>query len=170
MVRPRLTHSFEPRRLRRGCLRRAAAWIWTLGLLVLCAGCALAPRSQRDECQQLSRTLRSENARLKDQLLTLEAENRDYAERALDDSRRLAAQDEAIERLDHSVQAYQDERGRLESAYRQLASSLGETGAGSDERLSHASPAVAPKNKPRSQSTSREAKDRGDDQPDGSRR
>ena len=56
----------------------------------------------------------------------------------VDDSRRLTTQDEAIERLEHSVQAYQDERGRLESAYRQLASSLGETGARLDERLSHA--------------------------------
>ena len=29
--------------------------------------------------------------------------------------RRLAIQDEAIERLEHSVQAYQDERARLEA-------------------------------------------------------
>ena len=58
--------------------------------LGLCAGCALAPRSQVEECHQLSRTLRSENARLKDQLLVAQAQNRDFADRAEDDARRLA--------------------------------------------------------------------------------
>ena len=106
-----------------------------------------APRSQVDECHQLSRTLRSENARLKDQLLVLQTQNRDFADRAEDDSRRLASQDEAIERLESSVRAYQDERARLESAYHQLASSLGESRAKADERLSQASPAPPAKQK-----------------------
>jgi hypothetical protein len=75
-----------------------------------------------DECQRLTQTLRSENARLKDRVLALRSQNRDYAERAVDDGRRLAIQDEAIERLEHSVQAYQDERNRLEAAYQRLAS------------------------------------------------
>ena len=55
----------------------------------------------------------------------MQGQNRDYAERAVDDAKRLAIQDEAIERLEHSVQAYQDERTRLEAAYQQLASNLG---------------------------------------------
>ena len=78
-----------------------------------------------DECQKLTQSLRADNARLKDRVLALQGQNRDYAERAVDDARRLAIQDEAIERLEHSVQAYQDERTRLEAAYKQLASSLG---------------------------------------------
>jgi hypothetical protein len=93
--------------------------------LAAAAGCTIVPRSQFDECKQLARTLRSENARLKDQVLALQSQNRDYADRAVDDSRRLTAQDEAIERLEGSVQAYQKDRDRLEAAYKQLAASLG---------------------------------------------
>ena len=96
----------------------------------------VAPRAQLDECHQISRTLRSENAALKDQLLTAQAQNRDYADRAVDDSRRLATQDQVIERLEKSVQGYQDERARLESAFQQLASSLGEPRALANSRPS----------------------------------
>jgi chemotaxis protein MotB len=96
-----------------------------LAVLSPSTGCAIVPRSRFDECKQLSRTLRSENARLKDQVFALQSQNRDYAERAVDDARRLAIQDESIERLVHSVQAYQDERARLEAAYKRIASNLG---------------------------------------------
>jgi hypothetical protein len=169
MVRPGSTRSFERygRPARSGRLH--ALSITLSGTLLLCGGCALAPRSQVDECHQLSRTLRSENARLKDQVLVLQTQNRDYADRAVDDSRRLAIQDEAVERLEMSVRAYQDERGRLESAYHQLASSLGETRAQADERLSQASPAPATDKKRRSEATTRNAEDRGDGDREGSR-
>ncbi len=139
--------------------------------LVLCCGCALAPRSQVEECRQLSRTLRTENARLKDQVLVLQSLNRDFADRAQDDANRLASQDEAIERFESSVRAYQDERDRLEAAYHQLASSLGESRAKADERLSQASPARRANKKSRSQSTaSRDAPDRGDRDQEGARK
>jgi len=144
----------------RGPVRRAAACILIPSLLFLCAGCALAPRSQLDECQQLSRTLRSENARLKDQLLTAENQNQDYADRAMDDSLRLTRQDAAIERLEQSVQAYQDERARLESAYRKLTASLGEAGTRTEERLSQTDPIGTPKDKSRSPAPARGAKNR----------
>jgi hypothetical protein len=78
-----------------------------------------------DDCQSLSQTLRTENARLKDQILALQSQNRDYADRAVDDLRRLAVREQAIERLERSVQAYQDERDHLEEAYGQLTASLG---------------------------------------------
>ncbi len=97
-------------------------------VLAVIAGCAIVPRSRMDECQQLTQSLRADNARLKDRVLALQGQNRDYAERAVDDARRLAVQDEAIERLEHSVQAYQDERTRLEAAYKQLVSNLGVAG------------------------------------------
>ena len=96
-----------------------------IGLFVAVNGCGIVPKSRMDECQRLTQTLRSENARLKDRVLALQGQNRDYADRAVDDARRLATQDDAIERLEHSVQAYQDERARLEAAYKQLASNLG---------------------------------------------
>jgi hypothetical protein len=92
-----------------------------------------------DECQRLAQTLRGENARMKDRILALQGQNRDYAERAVDDGKRLAIQDEAIDRLEHSVQAYQDERTRLEAAYHQLASSLGVADFGAEAGGSPAS-------------------------------
>ena len=98
-------------------------------LLLLCAallapGCQIVPRQQLDECRRLSQTLRSENAQLKDQMLVLKGQNRDFAERAVDDSRRLAQLEEANNRLETSVQAYQDERTKLESAFKELRASL----------------------------------------------
>ena len=144
MVRARETQSTRPgpRSESSSPLLRALAMFSSV-LLFSAGGCACAPRSQMDECQQLSRTLRSENARLKDQLLVLKEQNRDFADRALDDSRQLASQHEAIERLETSVQAYQDDRARLESAYNQLASSLGEAKAREGDRESHAASACS---------------------------
>ena len=103
------------------------------------SGCAIVPRSRMDECQKLTQALRAENARLKDRVFALQGQNRDYAERAVDDGRRLAIQDEAIERLEHSVQAYQDERTRLEAAYKQLVSNLGVAGHDPDGERTEAS-------------------------------
>ena len=106
----------------------------TLRVGVLCLlgagivpGCAMVPRDRLEESQKLARSLRTENARLKDQVLSLQAQNQDYADRALDDLRRLTARDEAIDRLEKSVRGYQDDRDRLAAAYRRLAVSLGRT-------------------------------------------
>lgn len=88
------------------------------------SGCQSAPRAQLDECHRLSQTLRSENAQLKDQMLALRSQNEDYSERAVDDARRLAQLEAVNQRLETSVQAYQDERTRLESAYKELVASL----------------------------------------------
>jgi hypothetical protein len=108
------------------CGAKILAMVWLgIGLFLAGSGCGIIPKSRMDECQRLTQTLRSENARLKDRVLALQGQNRDYAERAVDDARRLATQDDAIERLEHSVQAYQDERARLEAAYKQLATNLG---------------------------------------------
>jgi hypothetical protein len=125
-------------------------------LLIIASGCAIVPRSRMDECQQLTQTLRSENARMKDRVLALQGQNRDYAERAVDDAKRLAIQDEAIERLEHSVQAYQDERTRLEAAYQQLASSLAATEPAIEGR-----PAPSPSSAARSDEPQRAAAARG---------
>jgi len=69
-------------------------------------------------------TLRAENAQIKDRMLSYQNQNRDYSDRAVDDARRLAQQDEAIERLERSVQAYQRERDDLETAFRELRDGL----------------------------------------------
>ena len=88
-------------------------------------GCAMVPRDRIEESQRLTQSLRTENGRLKDQVLALQAQNQDYADRALDDLRRMSARDQAIERLDQSIHGYQDDRDRLAAAYRRLAVSLG---------------------------------------------
>src|SRR5438552_1083701 len=95
-----------------------------LAVAFLMPGCQLAPRAQVEECHRLSQTLRSENAQLKDQVLALKSDNRDFSERAVDDARRLAQLEEANNRLETSVQAYQDDRSRLESAWKELRASL----------------------------------------------
>jgi uncharacterized protein HemX len=139
---------------------RAPSWLLLLAALAISSGCAVVPRSQMDECQQLSRTLRSENARLRDQVLALRSQNRDYADRAMDDSRRLAVQDEAIERLEASVQAYQDERARLESAYKQLTASLGGAGLQPPGQSAHTRSPAPPRDGPRSPSSAGGSKGR----------
>ena len=95
-----------------------------IAVALVASGCRLAPREQVDECHRLSQTLRSENAKLKDQMLALRSQNEDYSERAVDDARRLAQLETVNQRLETSVQAYQDERTRLESAYKELRASL----------------------------------------------
>jgi hypothetical protein len=95
-----------------------------VGGAMLAPGCQLASRSQIEECRRLSQTLRSENAQLKDRVLALQGQNRDLSERAVDDSHRLAQLEQVNSQLETSVQAYQDERSRLESAYRELRASL----------------------------------------------
>ncbi len=88
------------------------------------SGCRMAPRQEVDDCHRLSQTLRSENAVLKDQMLALRSQNQDFSERAVDDARRLAQLESSNQRLETSVQAYQDERTRLETAYKELRASL----------------------------------------------
>jgi hypothetical protein len=90
-------------------------------------GCAVVPRERFDESQRLAQTLRAENARLKDQVVSLQAQNRDAGDRALDDLRRLTARDEAIGRLERSVEAYREDRDRLAAAYERVTTGLGRT-------------------------------------------
>jgi hypothetical protein len=98
-----------------------------LAAVLLGSGCNnMVPRSRLAECQQVSQTLRTENARLKDRVLAFENQNRDYAERAVDDARRLAVQSETIDRLEDSIRRYQTERAQLESAFEQLTANLGD--------------------------------------------
>src|SRR5262249_7982910 len=99
--------------------------LWLLFAASLLPGCGAVPRARMDECQNLSQLLRTENARLKDRMLALQSQTRDYADRAVDDLHRLTARDRAIARLEADVQAYQEDRERLAAAYEQLRVSLG---------------------------------------------
>jgi uncharacterized coiled-coil protein SlyX len=120
--------------------KRLATVLVVIALPLVAGGCGIVPKSRMDECQRLTQTLRSENARLKDRILAVQGQNRDYAERAVDDARRLATQDDAIERLEHSVQAYQDTVARFEAAYKKLASNLGSPELSKDESRGRAQP------------------------------
>jgi hypothetical protein len=109
-----------------GASSRAYALPVLLAALWLGSGCTMVPRSRLGECQQVSQMLRTENARLKDRVLAFENENRDYAERAVDDARRLAVQSDTIQHLEQSIRAFQTERAQLESAFEQLTANLGD--------------------------------------------
>lgn len=121
-----------PRRLARLCLPY-------LGLLLPC-GCLIAPKAQLDECRQRGQALRAENDRLKDQVLALRSRTQDVAERSVDDERRLKAQDEAIDRLEQTVQAYQDDRERLASAFDRLKAQIEASAGPEAARGSNESP------------------------------
>ncbi len=92
--------------------------VLTIVVAAAVPGCSVVPGSRLDESQRLVQSLRAENARLKDQVLGLEAQNRDYADRAVDDLRRLTARDQAIERLERSVRRLP---GRSRSPGRRLS-------------------------------------------------
>jgi hypothetical protein len=80
-------------------------------------GCGFVPTKKLDECHRVTVTLRAENTRLKDQTLDLRSQNQDLTQRAVDDARKSSAQEEAVERLEKSVQAYQAERDKLAAAF-----------------------------------------------------
>jgi hypothetical protein len=104
--------------------RLALTPILALALASALPGCQFGASRQLDECRRLSQTLRSQNDQLKDQVLAYRGQYEDAAERAVDDARRLSEQDEAIARLESSVQHYQDERDQLQTAFRELRDGL----------------------------------------------
>ncbi len=116
-------------------LKRGPCRLPVLAFLALGSGCTMVPRSQVADCQRTAQTLRTENARYRDQNLVLQAQNRDFADRAVDDYCRLAAQEETIARLEESNDAYQNDRNQLEAAVNQLKANLaGELGASTADR------------------------------------
>jgi len=93
----------------------------------------MVPRSEVAQCQQAKQVLHTENARLRDQNLALQTQNRDYADRAVDDARRIADQEEAIHQLRETTLAYQNDISRLEAAFKQLTANLGDLGMPTSE-------------------------------------
>lgn len=89
-------------------------------LLGLVAGCSFVPKARLDDCHLRSQALQAETARLKDEALSLRNQNRDLVQRALDDSHRVHALETTNERLERSVNAYQEEHDRLVESFEQL--------------------------------------------------
>lgn len=105
-------------------LSRAVGFLAAIGLAAVGPGCGLVPKERLEECHRLSRSLQAETAQLKDQTLTLRAHNQDLAQRAIDDAQRIRELDEANQRLERSVLAYQAERDKLSAAFELFKSQL----------------------------------------------
>ena len=96
-----------------GCLALTLA-------LSLGSGCSFVPKSRLQEAEKLVRTLRTENAQLKDSAVTLKVQNQDLAQRAVDDEKTIRALEEANTRFERSIASYQEEREELQSSFRDL--------------------------------------------------
>jgi hypothetical protein len=101
---------------------------WTV-LALACAaagpGCnQFGSRQRLEEGRRTIQALRSDNDRLKDQLLTLRNENHDLSERAVDDSRRIAALSESVDDYRGSIHAYQARQDELKESFRALRDGL----------------------------------------------
>jgi chemotaxis protein MotB len=118
---------------------RASTAIGAVLAALQASGCSLIPKGKLDECHRVTQTLRAENSRLKDVALDLRAQNQDLSQRAVDDANRIAAQEEAVERMEKSVQAYQAEREQLAAALevikRQVRLAVSPRGAALPARL-----------------------------------
>ncbi len=83
-------------------------------------GCAFVPKSRFDDAQKLVKSLRTENAQLKDSTLTLKVQNQDLAQRAVDDAQAIHALEVANGQYERSIENYQQEREQLRSAFEEL--------------------------------------------------
>jgi chemotaxis protein MotB len=99
---------------------RRFAPTFVVGCALAGSGCAVVPKSQLDECHQVSQTLQADNSRLKDTILSLRSKNEDLTQREVDDAKRLEVQDREIQRLTADIGSFQEEREQLAAAYQQL--------------------------------------------------
>ena len=95
-----------------------------IGLFLLVftnSGCsAWSWKGGSQDGERLTRVIHAENARLKDLVVQLRSSNEDMAQRALDDSARIAKLEEENQTLTTSVAAYQSERERMAKAFQNL--------------------------------------------------
>jgi len=105
----------------------------------------LIPKTTLEESRRANQTLRADNARLKDVALDLRSRNQDLSDRAVDDARRIAVQDEAIERLERSLTAYQTDQENLERAFAALKQQVRSAAEASLSSVSSASEAPSPR-------------------------
>jgi hypothetical protein len=99
----------------------SSALVVVLACSLFGQGCAFVPKSRYDQAEKMVQNLRAENAQLKDSAVTLKVQNQDLAQRAVDDSKAIKALEVANDQFEQSIQAYQDEREQLQSAFNALA-------------------------------------------------
>ena len=100
-----------------------AAWsslIVAAGVAMAPLGCGFVPKTRLDDATKLVQGLRTENAQLKDTNLGLKVQNQDLTQRAVDDSQAIQGLETAQARYEKSIQAYQEDRDRLRSAFNDL--------------------------------------------------
>ncbi len=109
-----------------GVAERGRAWLATAAVACLAAtaGCSVVPRSQVEDAHKVAVNLRAEAAQLRDANLALTAQNRDYAERSVDDARRIASLEDANRQLEDSVLGYQKDREAVAEKFAHLEADL----------------------------------------------
>ena len=105
---------------------RVAALLIVSGAIA--PGCAFVPKSRLDDAQKLVRSLRTDNAQLKDVAVSLKAQNQDLAQRAVDDARALQALETANDQYAKSIEGYQEDREQYQAAFREIKGRVGSTG------------------------------------------
>lgn len=93
--------------------------IWAVLTLAFC-GCGALPQTRLAQCHQRSQALQAETAQLKDDALRLRARNRELADRAVEDARRMHTMAQDRSALEQSLVTYQRERDQLAAAFDRL--------------------------------------------------
>ncbi len=104
--------------------RRHLLSFFSLTATVLVSGCSTVSSSRLEDCRLRLKAVQSENEQLRDVALSVRNQNRDMSLRAVEDSRRLRSQDEAIDRLEKSVMEYQGDRERMAALLDELRSQV----------------------------------------------
>ncbi len=90
----------------------------------LATGCTMVPERKFEESKLQIQALQAENEQLRDVVLNVRSQNRDLTLRAVDDARRIRAQEEAVRRLERSVLAYQEERDEMAATLNEIKSAV----------------------------------------------
>lgn len=101
-------------------MTRPARMAHLLLLLPTLGGCSVTSRQQLADCRQRVATLQTESDQLRNETLTLRNRNRDLAQRAVEDARRLRDVEEDNRRLETSIASFQEDRRAVTEAFQQL--------------------------------------------------
>ena len=96
---------------------RGMGLCWTIGLVMLSAGCAVVPKSQLVACQRYNCDLQAKNQQIFAQIDELEQRNWDLADRGVEVDQQMAEQEGLIASLQTRLAEYQQERDDLHASY-----------------------------------------------------
>ncbi len=99
-----------------------------VGVALVPLGCGFVPKTRLDDATKLVQGLRAENAQLKDTNLGLKVQNQDLTQRAVDDSQAIQGLETATTQFERSIQAYQEDRERMRSAFNELKDQVRSSG------------------------------------------